>query len=159
MKEELESKLRSLVRQYGFGRVVQALEGMQQASHTTRNCVSKSGSSVRMKSKSSRSRPSASMYAAKMKLAPGKHGMVIELASRFEDKTFVPTIGDVRNFFLFYGIKSSRLRSRGSSMVRIFKALASMEETEIKRILEDRLFSGPSRMEPIADAIRRVSLG
>ena len=42
-------------------------------------------------------------------------------------------------------------------MVRIFKALASMDETEVKRILDDRLFSGPSRMEPIADAIRRVS--
>ena len=42
-------------------------------------------------------------------------------------------------------------------MVRIFKALAGMDETEIKRILDDRLFSGPARMEPIADAIRRVS--
>ena len=85
--------------------------------------------------------------------------MVIELASRFEGKTFVPTIGDVRNFFLFYGIDAGRLRSRGGAMVRIFKTLAGMEEKEVKRILDDRLFSGPSRMEPIADAIRRVSLG
>ena len=84
--------------------------------------------------------------------------MVIELASRFEVKTFVPTIGDVRNFFRFYEIDGGRLRSRGAAMVRIFKALASMDETEVKRILDDRLFSGPSRMEPIADAIRRVSL-
>ena len=42
----------------------------------------------------------------------------------------------------------------GDSLTR---HLASMDETEVKRILDDRLFSGPSRMEPIADAIRRVS--
>ena len=146
-----------MVRRYGYRPVAQALEGMEQTVVTARNRALKSGNSARLKSASSRPRSSASMYAAKLELPSEKHSMVIELASRFDNRTFVPTIGDVRNFFRFYRIDTARLKSRGQTMVRVFKALASMDETEIKQILDDRLFSGPSRMEPIADAIRRAS--
>ena len=157
MEEELEAELQSMVQQYGFSRVAQVMEDIKQA-EAARDRVPKSGDLAKSQSMSPRARPPASTYAAKLELAPEKRSLVIELASRFEAKTFVPTMGDVRNFFRFYGIDGGRLRSRGAAMVRIFKALASMDETEVKRILDDRLFSGPSRMEPIADAIRRVSL-
>ena len=103
MKEELEAELRSMVQQYGFSRVAQVLEDIEQAD-AARNRVSKSGNLAKSKSMSPRSRPSASRYVAKLELAPEKRTMVIELASRFEVKTFVPTIGDARNFFRFYGI-------------------------------------------------------
>lgn len=156
MKERLEAELRSIVQQYGFSRVAQTLQDMEQED-ATRNLVPTSGSLA--KSSLPKSRRSASMYAAKLELAPQKRKMVIELASRFEVKTFMPTIGEVRNFFRFYGLDGERLRSRRGAMVRIFKALASMDEAEVKRILDNQLFSGPSRLEPIADAIRRASHG
>ena len=129
---------------------------MEPAEAAPLNPVSPSGNSPKSKSKSRKSRPSASAYVVRLELPPEKRSMVAELASRFEGKAFVPTIGDVRDFFLFYEIDGGRLKSRSGAMVRIFKVLASMEESEIKRILDDQLFSGPARMEPIADAIRRA---
>ena len=146
-----------MVRQYGFNRVAHVLEEIEHADASRKRVVT--SGNLKKKSRSPRSRPSATTYAERLDVTPEKRSMVIELASRFEVKTFLPTIGDVRNFFRFYGIDGGRLRSRVGAMARIFQALASIDEAELKRILDDRLFSGPSRMEPIADAIRRVSRG
>ena len=145
-----------MVQQHGFGHVAQVLEDIGRAG-TGRNQVPKSKNSAESKSTSPKSRPTASVYAAKLELPLEKRRMIAELAYRFEVKTFVPTIGDVRNFFVFYGIDGGRLKSRAAAMVRVFKILANMDKEEIKRILDDQLFSGPARMEPIADAIRRAS--
>lgn len=157
MKKELEGELRSMVQQYGYSRVARVLEGMEQTEGDVRHCLSKSDDSTKSKPISPSTRRSASAYAAKLELPPETRSMIIELASRFEAKTFVPTIGDVRNFFRFYGMDGGQFKSRTAAMGRIFKVLASMDGKEIKRILDDQLFSGPARLEPIADAIRRAS--
>ena len=80
---------------------------------------------------------------------------VVELANRFQDKAFLPTFGDVVNFCQAYGIEEPASRSRANAIPRVFKHLASMEADEIKRIVDWGMFSGPSRLGPIADAIRR----
>ena len=80
---------------------------------------------------------------------------LLELAKRFQDKTFLPTFGDIRNFCQVYGIDVPASKSRASAVPRVFKFIAKMDSSEIQRIVDDRLFSGPARLGPIADAIRK----
>ena len=92
-----------------------------------------------------------------MDLPPGTAGPLVELAARFERKAFLPTFGDIRHFCHTYGIDEPASKSRASAIPRVFKAIAAMEAEDIQRMLDDGMFSGPSRLAPIADAIRRSS--
>ena len=104
-----------------------------------------------------RSKVTAPEHVAKMDLPPETAQPVVELAARFERKTFLPTFGDIRHFCHTYGIDEPASKSRASAIPRVFKAIAAMEAEDIQRMLDDGMFSGPSRLAPIADAIRRSS--
>lgn len=106
------------------------------------------------KSKGS-SKITAPQYVSKMDLPIDKEPLVAAIAERFQGKTFLPTIGDIGNFCQIYGITMPASRTRANVIPRLFKFIAAMESDDIGRLLNDGAFSGPSRLGPIADAIRR----
>ena len=98
-------------------------------------------------------------YVAKMDLPSEKERGMAELAKRFEEKSFLPSFGSIREFCRIYRIVEPASKSRVSALPRIFKFIATMETSDIQRILDSGLFSGPSRLGPIADAILRNGRG
>ena len=52
------------------------------------------------------------------------------------------------------GIEEPRSKSRASGIPRVFKFLVTMDVADVERMLDDRMFSGPAQLGPIADAIR-----
>ncbi len=81
--------------------------------------------------------------------------MIQELKQKFEDKTFVTSVGEARFFCLCYGLPIN-FPSRVAAKSKIFRFITNkLGEDEIKIILDEERFSGPSRLRPIADAIRR----
>lgn len=156
----LKNMLSSMVRQYGFERVSQSLREMEtserlskRARHLERRKTSSDKDPV-AKSGRRATRIAAQEYAAKTDISSEKKSLVAELERRFEDKSFLPTFGDVRNFCQIYRINEPASKSRPSAAPRIFKFIAAMKTDDIRRILEDGTFSGPSRLGPVADAIR-----
>ena len=154
----LEHTLRSMVRQYGFEQVDQCLQEIGLPEHqpidSKRNTrPSDGGGASEVGNK--RAKVTAPEHVAKMELPLEKEPAIVALANRFQDKSFLPTFGDIANFCQIYGIDEPASKSRASAIPRVFKFIASMETNEIQRILDDGMFSGPSRLGPIADAIRR----
>ena len=102
------------------------------------------------------SKLNATEYAAKMELPPDKQSAIVKLAERFERKAFLPTFGDIANFCQMHDINVPASKTRANAIPRVFKFLATDTEVdELQRILDDGMFSGPSRLGPIADAIRQ----
>lgn len=145
-ERKIEDVLRSIVRRYGFGKVSQSLWEMEPSIHRLEHSSAKSGRRS--------AKVAALEYAAKMDVSPGKRQLVAELARRFDDKSFLPTIGDVRNFCRIYRIDEPASGARASAIPRIFRFIAAMETDDVRRILDEDMFSGPSRLGPLADAIR-----
>lgn len=79
---------------------------------------------------------------------------LLNIADEFDRKAFLPTFGDIENFCTSFGIEIPKSSSRVASIPRIFKFLSYRSIQELERILESRSFSGPTRLGPIADAIR-----
>ena len=102
-----------------------------------------------------RSQELAPEYVANMDYDPEKRPALLELAKRFQDKSFLPTFGDIRNFCQTYGIDVPASGSRASAIPRVFRFIATMDGGKVQRIVDDWLFSGPARLGPIADAIRK----
>ena len=157
---KLDSTLRLIVREYGLGSILEVL-GKIASEHDTQSAppLAVNGADKSAEPKKTRKRapkPNAAEYAARMDLRPDKQSAVVALAERFERKDFLPTFGDIRNFCEISGIDVPASKTRASAIPRVFKFLANeMDADEVQRILDDGMFSGPSRLGPIADAIRR----
>ena len=157
-KAKLKDTLRLIVRQYGFEQVDRSLREIRLADRQFKSSKQNkvlSDNEVKTKPQTKRAKVNAPEYVAKMELSSEKKPMAVELAKRFENKAFLPTFGDIRNFCQIYGIDEPASKSRAGAIPRVFKFIATMETDEIQRILDDGMFSGPSRLGPIADAIRR----
>ena len=154
---KLEADLRLMVRRYGFEQVDRSLReiGLSGRQFETSNQHPTSANKVAAaKPVKKGAKVTATEYVLKLELPLEQKPAVVELAERFQDKSFLPTFGDIANFCRIYGIDEPASRSRSSAIPRVFKFIATMETNEIQRILDDGMFSGPSRLGPIADAIR-----
>ena len=86
---------------------------------------------------------------------PAERGAVLRRAAEeFEQRVFLSTLNDIRNFCEAYGIEEPRSKSRASGIPRVFKFLVTMDVADVERMLDDRMFSGTAQFGPIADAIR-----
>ena len=153
----LNATLFALVRQYGIGTVLKSLGEI--ASSDVESSPPEIGGVVRgARQRVERVRPkiTAMTYVARMNLSPQRQRTLEEIAERYDLRAFLPTFGDISRFCQSHGIDVPLSRTRANAIPRIFKFLAwEMEIGEIQRILDDGMFSGPSRLGPIADAIRR----
>ncbi len=160
MKNPVEAALRPIVSEYGLRRVLESLGKIVDAQRESSVQVGGSSDADRRKKpKKRRAKATAPEYVSKLELSSEKMAPVADLAERFERKAFLPTFGDIAHFCHTYGIEVPASKTRASAIPRVFKHIALLEAEEIQRILDDGLFSGPSRLGPIADAIRRNGRG
>ena len=140
---KLKASLQSLVQEHGLGKVLKSLGEIADAH----------GVGVRPRR---RKRPAtAPEYVSKLQLPVEKSGAVTELAERFSTENLsFRSFGDIANFCETYQIDIPASRTRVSAIPRVFKFIAEMEASEIQRILDLEMFSGPSRLGPISEAIR-----
>ena len=154
---KIEIALLPIVRRYGFEQVHQSLHEVEiaerQCAKYKQDKPSPYGEMI-TKSTKKEAKPTALEYVLKMQIPSEKEFALVEIAGRFEDKSFLPTYGEISNFCQMYGIDEPASKTRANVIPRIFKFIATMEPEDIQRILNDGTFSGPSRLGPIADAIR-----
>lgn len=96
-------------------------------------------------------------YVAKMDLPADHKRLMEEAADRFCAKSFLPTIGDIRNFCEIYQIALPKSGSRASAIPRVFRFLAAMDTGELRTMLDNGSFSGPARFGLVSEAIMRAS--
>ena len=152
---DLKIQLRSLVDRYGIEQIEHTLKAI--ATSRRRSAARKRGSNdaAQRNGQRRRTRTTAPEYVAKMDLSTERRTAALALAERFEEKSFLPTCADIRDFCGAYDIEAPASRSRASAIARIFKFVATMDVDELQRLLDENAFSGPSRLGPIAEAIRQ----
>ena len=104
-----------------------------------------------------RIRKSACEYVLELAPLGDRREKLLVLGRRFEEKSFLPTSSDIRNLFEAYGVGLAKVKSRQDAMPLTFRFLATLSVDQLDRIVKDGLFSGPSELGPIADAIKARS--
>ena len=154
--DDLRGALSSMVERYGLATISRILREIEKGG-TGPNGRGKTKSRKRLKSKSRRptkSRRSAVDFVQFMEVPAERAAAVRRAAEDFERRAFLPTLSDIRSFCETYGIKEPKSKSRASGIPRIFKFLVTMDVADVEKMLDDRMFSGPAELGPIADAIR-----
>lgn len=145
--QKLDAALRPIVDEYGLGSVLEALGKIASSQEN--------GGKANPSRRKAKPKPTAPAYVAKMELPADKQQVVGELAERFERKDFLPSFGDIAHFCEAYGVELPSSRTRASAIPRIFKFIAELDTAEIQKISDSGMFTGPSQLAHIADAIRR----
>ena len=145
---DLKEALQELVRHHGNSSVLYSLADIQASRE-------KPGSSSSPACK--RSTGNAVDYVGRMTLPPEKAEVIARAVQRFEDRRFLPSLADVREFCRIYRVALGKSTSRASSIPRLSTFLAAIDTAQVITILDDNAFSGPTRLAPIADAIRNHS--
>ena len=148
MDDELQAALRPIIERFGIDAVRDALRDHARRGRTRR----RRGGAARKPG--ARPQPTAVEYVAKMGLPEDRAAVMGRAAAEFERRTFLPTLGDIRSFCETYGIDAPKSTSRAAGIPRVFRFLKSMDTAAIETMLDDRLFSGPVELGPIAEAIR-----
>ncbi len=150
-RHDLTETLQTLVRRHGMSSVLHGLADLQVASDSA------VPSSPAKRAGSARSKPSAIDYVGRMLLPPDKAQILERAARHFEDKSFLPSVADIREFCRVYGVDPGKSVSRTGAIPKIFTFLAATDADRVSRMLDEGAFSGPARLGPIADAIRNRS--
>ena len=160
---KLKDTLRPIVIRYGLERVRSCLRSMElegdspvRSGRATRDRLLLDKDETKM-SKRKGSKATASDYVSKLDVPDEKRRLLADVATKFDRKLFLPTIGDIGNFCHVYGIEQPTSKSRAGVISRLFFHMAKMETEDVRKFLEDGMYSGPSQLGPISDAIRRTS--
>lgn len=148
-KHNLTESLQALVHRHGMSSVLHSLADIQDSAG--RQTLSS------RHTRNSKSKLSAVDYIGRLTLPTEKSEVMARAAQRFEEGKFLPSIADVREFCRIHGVELGKATSRAGTIPRVFTFLATMDTAQVAKVLDDGSFSGPSRLAPIADAIRNRS--
>jgi len=121
-RRSLTDTLRHLVRRHGIGAVRQSLADIESEAEPRPSPATKNAPRNR-----STPKPSATAFVSRMALAQQMTTVMERAAQLFDDKQFLPTISDIREFSYVYRIELPKSASRSSSIPRVFRFLASMD--------------------------------
>ncbi|MDQ1639779.1 MAG: hypothetical protein QOF62_3118 [Pyrinomonadaceae bacterium] len=70
--------------------------------------------------------------------APQKSHLLKLLYSRFQNKSFLPELRDIKRLFNRHSLESKHLKSRNASVPRIFRLLATLDEKELEELSQEQ---------------------
>ncbi len=154
--------MRDIVLQHGIEKVEKALLEIR---NPTERLSRYSGPSVACSKPSRKFAPdkrrkkklTAARFVSKLETSLETKHLLEEFANKYDNKEFLPTIGEIRNFCAIHGINIPTSFSRSVMVPRIFKHLSQLESEKIQFMLRTESFSGPTQLAPIAEAIRQSS--
>lgn len=147
-EDVLEDLLRLLVKNWGYSTVLLQLNALGNRS---------SGSNTSQSEGKSERRPhrlSAPEYVQKIDIPDRKREILLELAIKFENREFLPTVGHVKDFLERRNVHINPLRGRSAAIPKIFEILTRLPDENLEKMLCDENYSGPSRLGPLSDAIK-----
>lgn len=144
----LDDLLRVLVRRWGYHYVFSRL-GALKGSDTS---PGESGAGSDNGSKRRRLTPSD--YIERIDVSSPKKNVLLQLARKFENREFLPTLGHIKDFLGTRNVHMDSLRGRSDAFVKIAEILVGLPEDNLQTMLNDENYSGPSRLGPLSDAIK-----
>lgn len=86
---------------------------------------------------------------------PQKSDVLRILYARFQNKTFLSQLRDIKRLFNRYSLEMESLKSRSSAAPKVFKLLASLDVHELEELTQEQDKSNYSSLGIISDEIMK----
>jgi len=150
--------LELLVAEWGYEEVQRVLAQVSEvysayrSGSAAREPVRRDASTTRKFSRSKR--PTAAEYVAKLEPADRENKTLLEIASRFDRRDFLPSIGDVREFLAMQGHQPTEMKDRSEAFRRLLPVLQQLPAERLEGLANSAIHSGPAKLGPLSDAIK-----
>ena len=145
-KKLLTDVLAALVREYGHLEVLHALDSLAFPADARKAEDSREDSTKRRKA-------TPSDLVERSSLNETRKVRAMRLAQRFETKSFLPSIGDVRHFLEMNGFPDEKLIQRSEAFKAVLRVIGSLSDESVERLVHSHAHSGPSELGPLSQAI------
>lgn len=152
-KDTLQKILLALVDDFGYRDVRRTLEGFSESTTKIKG-LRKTSAIGRGKAKTKRG--AVAIVEALEIDNEEKKEILLSLAGKFEKKTFMPNINNVRAFLAQQGQDISHIKSRQQTVPTIFKCLADWEANSLNEMHDTGEYSGPKSLSVIAESIEKA---
>ncbi|WP_312808115.1 hypothetical protein [Agrobacterium cavarae] len=152
-KDFLKELLLPLLNRWGRETVLRAIEELQDGS--TKNESTKQPGEQR---RGIRAKSSALSVAQKVPVDAETRALLLKLATQFDHRSFLPSIGDVRAFLEMRGQNTHGLKQRPDAFRKVISAIVDMPKDGLQQLVQNNENAGgPSQLGPLSDAIKRAS--
>jgi hypothetical protein len=79
--------------------------------------------------------------------------LLLQLALRYDQKLFLPSVADVREFLIMMGTRPIGMKDRTQAFRVLLESLMQLPVERLRQLAQTALHSGPSELGPISDAI------
>ena len=79
--------------------------------------------------------------------------VLLLLATRYDQKLFLPSVADVREFLIMMGTRPIGMKDRTQAFRVLLGSLTQLPVARLRQLAQTALHSGPSELGPISDAI------
>jgi hypothetical protein len=146
----LRGLLTALVEEWGHKHVASALAQLEDQTRDSDRPKPVSASGL----KSAKARKITALEQVARAATPDQHAEVLEtIASRFDNRTFLPSPLDIREFLLVMGERPTAIKDRSDAFRLILRKLVTLTPERLLEVANSPLHSGPSRLGPLSDAI------
>lgn len=142
----LQELVAALVAEWGPSAVARAVE--------QHSATEGSATASARETKPSKPKPTAVELVLNTDVPESRRQVLMELAKRFDDKTFLPRAADIRNFLEMRGQSPGAVKQRTDAFRPLLRVMLRLPDEKLIRLAQERIYSGPSQLGPIADAIR-----
>lgn len=98
-------------------------------------------------------RLSATEQIQRLALEREQKEVLLQLAARYDQKLFLPSVVDVREFLIMMGTRPISMKDRTQAFRVLLGSLTQMSVARLRQLAQTALHSGPSELGPLSDAI------
>lgn len=81
---------------------------------------------------------------------------LLDLATQFKEKKFLPSASDARNFLEMNGVATRVIKSRTEAYRAVLESLAFFTEPQLEKLRTGNLHRGPAQLGSLSDAINEA---
>lgn len=156
----LSDMIQVLVNAYGRDAVRQAVETTgdeMRGGRTQPGRVGVSQSSLAPDQRKRAPKITALELAKRVNVPISRRNHVEEIAKRFDQRAFLPTSADAREFLILAGKKPKAIKDRSDAFKQVLTVLLQVPTERLAGIVGSSAYSGPSELSAISDAIGQIS--
>lgn len=148
-KTLLKALLRAVLDNWGYGEVRAALDEAAGRIPQGENGDHRGTGAAPVKKR----KPTASEQVDHAEVGESRRAVLRDLAVRFENKQFLPTNSDVKEFLATLGVMKFSSKDRPDAFRHVLRALLKLSDERLARVATSGRHSGPAQLGPLSDAI------
>ena len=153
-KTLLNRLLHALIDEWGFKEVAAALAS---AGTAPNQALGAQSADPIIRTTQKRPKPGAIEQTQQVPVEGEQKEALLHLAMRYEQKLFLPSVADVREFLIMMGEQPASMKDRKEAFRVLLRSLVRLPTDRLQHLARTSLHSGPSELGPLSDAIAGAS--